>query len=403
MSIKLEAGLWGLPGAKRFVNETSTSLQTGISFGLLFPDGINQVSFLDELERSLDVQIFVIDLDQLSGDYPLSVLVKAFMIKGVSSWEEIVSNEGTPSVTIIKGLATCDSEIKKEWFFTPAYWGKAAHSQSSNRSICLITDIRSISDVNEIPRNDLRYRYKLWIGIPSALEMRLLCRYFHEDIEESDEAFIWRENLIPSLANEDIELAQKLWNKIFSSAEIFQTLKEYCEEKGWTKNGDTVSYGWKPVKKIINDESLTNIQNLTYLGLRKTSFTYEYGEEINTAFLYQLGKIEDVNHRIWRGESVLMLPLLDEVRLRICDLLKKSSNRKGLQNLKQNFNSPQEWSEIIWLLKNEKSYASFASRNLEKIDYCRSLRNKLAHYEPIEYQDMKKLIALNQYFLDESE
>ena len=47
-------------------------------------------------------------------------------------------------------------------------------------------------------------------------------------------------------------------------------------------------------------------------------YTPEYGLEVHPALLARSGRTETVEHMLWRGQSELLLPQVNEVRLKVC-------------------------------------------------------------------------------------
>ena len=64
----------------------------------------------------------------------------------------------------------------------------------------------------------------------------MLCRIAEGQSGGQREKGRWREYLLPSLAEKDVTLANKLWNKVFNSVdELLHFFSEDATERGWSK------------------------------------------------------------------------------------------------------------------------------------------------------------------------
>jgi len=55
-----------------------------------------------------------------------------------------------------------------------------------------------------------------------------------------------------------------------------------------------------------------------YWAVGLLQVTPEHGMELNAAGLCLLGRGAEVRHRLWRGQAAMLLPMLDDTRLKMC-------------------------------------------------------------------------------------
>lgn len=63
-------------------------------------------------------------------------------------------------------------------------------------------------------------------------------------------------------------------------------------------------------------------ENIRLLWAQTTVYTPEYGEEIHPAGLVLLGKNNEIKSWVWRAQTNLVFPIIDELRIKIYSLLK---------------------------------------------------------------------------------
>ncbi len=254
-----------------------------------------------------------------------------------------------------------------------------------------------------MPESEPRLAIHWWWGFPSALEMQLLCRF--GGTEESDTRTLWREHVLPALAGSNTLLAAHLWDDLFEdTSHLLARLLSFGEMCRWTKKQ----------LRTLGAERLASFPNATdspsssppprwreLWACGAVGRTPEYGLELDTAALATLGRTDEVMHRVWRGQANLMLPLIDQTRLAICDDLTQrfgpdwplrwSSpvSPEEREELKQ---SPFAcgWGYLEWLLR-DCPYLRSERRWLPLCSVARHARNELAHYHPLEFRDFEGL------------
>lgn len=175
--------------------------------------------------------------------------------------------------------------------------------------------------VENLPASDVGLAMHWWWGIISALEVRLLCRLLNGKAD--DAATLWREHLLPSLTGGDVVLADFLWDSLQGTEDdLYGRLVSFAEGRDWTSERLRPFWAGQAfeARAPINGGGRLAVPEYTrsLWALGAVQVTPEYGMELSSAALAQLGRRETVRHRVWRGEAGLLLPLLDGVRLRLC-------------------------------------------------------------------------------------
>ena len=128
-----------------------------------------------------------------------------------------------------------------------------------------------------------------------------------------------------------LDLAFVLWENQFETFdEVYKILKSYGEMKSWTKETLQAKLrDWKPLAPGVQPSVEKNEKNMELLGEQITLYTPEYGEEISSAGLAILENDQEILHRIWRAQAELVLPLIDDTRIKVSRILEKRLQKTG--------------------------------------------------------------------------
>ncbi len=248
-----------------------------------------------------------------------------------------------------------------------------------------------------------------WWGTPSALELRLACRIANEEGGGGPIAGTWREHVLPNLVGSDVQLAEHLWSDVIGDiGSIVESLKIF-----WASMAESIAAPDCPALM----EAIKNHQGTFQGGQElpeclqeywaKGCLTYspEYGLEAHPALLASCGQRSEVEKRIWRGVAELLLPILNELRLTVCNNLTERFGDEWPvqwvlphhpQELEQVKDTPlaTELGHIDYLFRNTGAGHPLDSmRHLATlVRNARRLRNDIAHYKPVVYQDFRGLL-----------
>ena len=106
-------------------------------------------------------------------------------------------------------------------------------------------------------------------------------------------------------------------------------------------------------------------------------------------------KDPEINHRLWRAQAALLLPMVDDIRRRVCNYFCATLGDDWAYIDKELLSSPVE------LGKLKTYFDKLPDNSWEKrqwgngINQTWMIRNDLAHYTPISYNAFYELWILN--------
>mgnify|MGYP000979039565 CR=1 FL=1 len=389
--------IWDLPRSQLVVRRIVEDTKKGICFWILFPPWIDingfQLLLLDQFERDA-LSVVLLDLSSSDDPTPMAVLRNSFTDLSKHQYlEQMVDNSTLPDAILLSHLEECSIEQQKSWAKAMQRWAEACRSSGSNHTIILISPA-TISKSIELPPKDIRLTYHLWAGIPSILETRLLCR---TSLDTLDAESNWREYLLASIAGTDMKLAEFLWESIIDNIEeVKKHLITYAEMQGWTAAKIRQELNaWRPKLSNQIDNLNPKDKSFSLVGDGITLLSPEYGEEIHSAALALLGKHDEIRHRLWRAQVSLILPIIDEIRIRIFTATKIKND------FDSDFDSDAlEWGSLSNRLKELPDVNLDKNQWMQTVSYAWIIRNKLAHYEIIDYRCFKHLWYLYGHVRD---
>ena len=333
---KLTQLLYRLPGIQRFIMRLADDLGERRNLLVLHPDWVDSEELLSYLREELwrrDFVMYEALLPEMPEDCsPAIALGGRLGVRWPASLSRTPANlvELCTATDIIQlvGLNTLPTARRRAWVEFLLQWSqnfqKIIDRGGRPTVICLICPAWA---VDMVPAESLYLSVRKWWGIPSALEMQLLCRMAEEDGTGSSFASGWRESVISSIAGSDIQLAEWLWDDVFDGLDnLMQRLLNYALEKREWSNELLFSLEEYPRfgNWLENSTAATDdlcLQNPKLWGRGILTWTWEYGLEVNSSALALFGRREEIQHRLWRAQASLLLPQLDNLRLCICKRL----------------------------------------------------------------------------------
>ena len=130
-------------------------------------------------------------------------------------------------------------------------------------------------------------------------------------------------------------------------------------------------------------------------------FTPEYGAEHHPATLASVGRLIDVEYRLWRGQSECLLPILNRIRINVCDHLTATFGHDWPTNPY----APKETYELEAVTNNPRGAGfgyiehllsvvpKFKERRelLPIVSRSRVIRNEIAHYRAVSFGEFSEL------------
>lgn len=395
MNVDLYAALWSLPGSQRFLNRVIKALENGKSLWVLFPSPMMLQPFEKALLDLLKNEYFdIIDLQGYDTYAEMEILAGVFPHLeteiNTEKWplERIARESGGPTYILIRNFELLNANSRQRWAQTVNDWGSVARRYAVNHSLCVFTTAEAISGLEELLVEDVRLQVEYWYATLSTSELGLLCRLVDE---QTSLRAIWRQYLLPSLSSEDMELMQYLWDAVFDPVdELTNALRNFAAERGWKpEEKELVINGWRPCPPLVKPVLRSQSMNLW----RKGWLTYlpENGEELHTALLAMLDKNSEIQHRIWRGQAALLLPMIDSIRVLICEHL-ITDYGEGWPRMAgcKDVDSYVELGVLENILRNTPQFRREKQQWLEVVMQARSLRNELAHYTPVVFDEFAR-------------
>jgi hypothetical protein len=418
MTITLIDQLTRLPSVDRFQSRLIEDLKTGRSALVLVNRGeyaevIRHACYL-ELSRLYDYDVKEVDATPTRRDNPPLQVVSSQLELASPSDNAVRSldalfNYRLPEIISVRGLDELTGDARQLWFTFAERWASLAQSRVSQTPLPCLWIMSTLSPADRIPRSEVWLRVFWWWSLPAALEIQLLCHAQEVDGGSSAAPIAnWRAALLPGLAGNDFLLAEVLWDVLPEAKEqIFKRLSEFAAQQGWTAQ-KLRAWG---VPDLLRRSGF-RAQRFTEEPVRQErelwaqsiiGQTPEQGIFVSSSALAALGEWEQLEHRLWRGQASLILPLIDEFRLFICqDLTRKfgrdwpthwwepkSDEEKQAVRLNP---LATEWGHLENLIRNCKDLSAERHR-LSAIMNARYIRNQLAHYKPITFQEYNTLLS----------
>ena len=409
--MRIEDTVLALPSVRRFIDDICSASRTK-SVLVLIPDTISRVMVarlisnrLEVLRRSgsgawRDIRYegehfpALSIADQLDIQWPSPGTVKNI--------RNLLRCEDLPDLIHIREFSTRvtrNAAARQRWLGFIQEWieesrNDAGHVVGSTSKLCLVAKLRDFDF--EPPEEQDGLSIHWWWGFPSSLEVRLACRFDSQQVAVEEAADRWREQVLPAIVGTDFGLAEHLWDAVLESTdEVVQTLEEYARLKSLSAPPDQQIYEFNV--SLSSSSPPSSIWE-EWAGGRILS-TPEYGAEYHPAFLAHCGRRIDVEQRLWRGQSELLLPILNYVRIRICDSLTETfgedwpMNPYGPQTdyeVEAVADNPRgaEFGHIEYLLRYIPKFRD-RSDLLQIVSLSRSLRNEIAHYRLVDFTEFE--------------
>jgi hypothetical protein len=273
-------------------------------------------------------------------------------------------------------------------------------------SLCVIAKLRDFGF--RLPQTEEGITYQWWWGFPSTLEMRLACRIVNEQDGNSFEVGRWREHIVPGLVGSDVQLALEIWTEVDKDIEhTIGSLRDF-----WANGEEPATIS--SMDALV--EAVKNYQGAFAIGQElpkdfwepwakgRLVYTPEHGLEVHPALLAHSGHRVEVEKRLWRGQAELLLPVLNEIRLRICAKLTdaygsdwpfKWREPASGYDLEQVKITPlaTELGHIHYLFTTaDQGHPLNAVSHLSGLVLnARNMRNQVAHNKPVVYRDFELL------------
>jgi hypothetical protein len=230
------------PGVGHFLGLLRESLVKRQSMLLLLPKSIGGNEFWAILHGQLgnDFDIYELELSEIDGKVPAVSLGKYLfercgLLTAPRTVTELMETDGLPDVIHLSGLNELSIDEQQNWLEFLSQWARASQRKAdrAQKPTALCFPVQANSFFCSLPESDVFLNICRWQGVPSLLDLRMICRVYHRgDMGDRSQ---WREALLPHLATSDIEFAEFLWSRITLAPEaLFTELETFAKNKGWS-------------------------------------------------------------------------------------------------------------------------------------------------------------------------
>lgn len=381
--------IWTLPSAAQMLNDVRKELSEGVSLCLVFAIPGDIIEFQRILCHGLLIEdslttcsIYLPELETITlANFQKSIAGVEYQN---NSLELFMKSDAAPDVIIIQGFDEIENSLQNDTMWLMRRWVEHCHTNADKKSLCLVVPGNLAAKIHEIQLSTTSSRLKIryLIGMPSALEVQLISRA-QSGIELISAEAHWRELLVSSLSGNDLDIAYMLGHSQLNNLDdINEVLKEYAGLNSWELSTFEKEFkGWIPLSSGMKPDMPQHIENIKLLWKQTTIYTPEYGEEIHPAVLAIMGKYDEIRHRVWRSQTTLVLPVIDELRIKIFLLLKNRINKTW------NHEEIPEIGELKYSLDQLPVDSVVRQQFYDIVRHARDIRNKLSHVEVINLRE----------------
>ncbi len=402
-----------VPTARRLLDQIVEDLRLGRSVLVLLPEGVSPSLLRPALWDGLrywDLHVEEVFISQLDAQQPVAALGQALGVdwkpaRTPRTVENLLRQTGLPEVLFLDGFDDLAEEDRGRWLRFLVQWARISQGENPNerdgRSLppALWLLARGSRVPYPLPDTNVLLSVRVWWGLPTVLEMRLLCQL--ASTESNDPLNRLKEHTIPSIAGPDLELGGYLWGQRHLSGEqLAHALRAFGQERGWTQEELET---W-PMSCPVGDGEypLEDWPVAFYRAWARgmVHLTPEHGIERHSAVLALLNRQEALTHRLWRGQAEFLLSKIDEVRLGLCGRLsqefgddwayrwREPETDRELRDVRETPFACQ-WGHLRHLLKSCPELQR-ERRWYSLVDCSWRIRTELAHYRPISEREYEK-------------
>ena len=427
MTGHLSSQLFRMPTVDKFMEGLIDDMSRGRTVLVLLPDSVeldliwNQTNAVLERRQGINKKWHEFRIPEIIGDEsPHLALARACQI----TWPDqttprTISNlldlDDFPDLLLLRDLSSLSDDEQDSWLDLVERW-QATRQSVLNRDgrpkgLVLIDKFKGFRPRISSILDKLQVEIRWWWGIPSALEMRQLCRLANSDEENANLTTVssWREHVLPGLVGNDVELAESLWDHAQSSGkDLLEYIGSLAAFRGWTEV-DLKAWGANDVesvsKRYLFDPPTQPPFELRELWARGAlSYSQDYGLDLHPIANAILGQEVALKRKILRGQVELLSPMLDALRIDICQYL--SSVYGGDWPIRwisprdsdEEWQVPKEpmsaeWGHIVRVLGHYQLKSEELQR-YNQASLARNIRNTIYHYDLVEFREFDRLTRM---------
>lgn len=401
-----------LPGQERVVAEITNDLVDGTTNIILIPRSVN----LQEVEYSLGEglshgnqylhsgSLVMADCKEQS---PVLTLSTVFEIDWVDPYaprtvQNLIRNEGLPDIIFLRTFADASVEHRSKWLACIIEFSEIRTKDRVKCPVfCVVAQAADPTFKGLSSKLGLKIRY--WYNLCSYAEAQSYYQTTVSGLRAGEH--VWKAALLASLAGSDYDLARDLGDVVLrSTSEIFRRMGIIAAKRSWRpdelrREGVDLLLNTQLYVPLERLERTHPIRNLWNLGL--VDYSHDHGWEIPSWVLALLDCRETFEHRIWRAQVEVVMPIINQLRLlAIQDLLRNHGtnwltwplpNQEGeMRSIAEPFQAEPAFLRDLLFYHEQKLQKE--QDFLPAITQALLLRNRLAHYGTIEFVEYLDLL-----------
>ncbi len=417
-----------LGSGRRFLQDATDRICTPSSYVLVHPatvcvDSVMQL-IIEELD-SRNRQISELDVGEMNAaDLPKSFCaVSNLNLQGSDrrSIDKMQDQLRNVDVVLLFGFQHLDRADKRRWIKFINQWSSNVKQRidQGDHATVLVAAMQLEPAMLDSLSIDTTLHVAWWWGIPSLLELQLVCRGDGDSGETAIEAQ-WKEHLAVALASGDLQFLETIWPSLTSSIpDLIGLMNDYAQQRRWTAdsiqhtfqgrlNGyarGKPSYLWRADGETLSVEPPRHLKAAWADGL--LYFSPEYGCELHVAAACLLDD-RLARGRLWRAQLGLLSPQLDLARSMMCQELTRQLGDDWPVRYDRP-NDERELAEVTadphccqlgyltHLLQKHGTYQSVNPAFRILAQRASDLRNDLSHLRPV---DFARYRAFHEAFCD---
>jgi hypothetical protein len=406
---------YDLPSIRNFFRSVADDLMDRLSVLVLLPRNVNEEEVVSEIQRVLngfDLKTSTLEARTSDAQKPVEFFHSQYpakwesvrILRNASSYLESIDRKELPEIIILDSIGDLSEQQRGEWMYLLREWAEASH-HIKNRgemppALCIVAKAEDV--LGCVPENALYLRVHWWWNIPSILELKMLCRLVNLQDREPNNISEWRENIIPSLALDDLGLIEFLWDRIDVESE--RIIDELCLLSDVSIHAAEFDESFQDLilerDKRFQTTPIPGVQS--YWAKGYLCSTPEHGMEVSTLGLARINNRDELRHRIWRAQVDLLLPQIDNVRLVVCKYLTKTkgvewpvkwclpASEKEIQEVQRNPLAT-DLGYLDFLISQDSHFRD-CHQFRRLVNLSHDIRNQIAHYQGVNYVDYKEFV-----------
>ncbi|WP_144440452.1 hypothetical protein [Limnochorda pilosa] len=352
----------------------------------------------------------------LDTEWPIEWLASRYHLDATPPSGNAVASlyeaDTVPEILILRDLENASDGALGQWKRFISEWvgySKRPDIMPAERKALLIPvrDAAAIAALDEMAED--AFLAKAWYrGWVTSRETRVVAAALFEDHGISGAKALWGEAVWSNLAGSDLECLAWMMEKADIDSSIrdqLRVVREYAEARAFSPVLDATQ------GSSAREEALAHTARAEHLPESPSSsaerllwstglltWDHDEGPVVHSAALALLGRTADLNHRVWRGQAAILLPMLDRYRLEVCHILGQRftewaefARTRDAEVAREPPNEDcgaVEFGDIVEFLDRFRT-VPWLRQLRQAVDRMRRVRNTLAHYSPVEWPEFR--------------